>query len=466
MKRFQWLLVLIAIVTAASLAPVVLAGAPTGSSPYDPLPVTGAWQTLASNTSAWFHFDYTGDKSKIHVFLDDNDTSNVDLGVFTPTLAKKWLQDQTTAPIGRGAKPNTVTIDSVHDLIWHGGSNEAGRYFAVVTNNNPTPVSIRVTVVGENVALAPTPTPTPGLVLVNPFTTPVPTGTIQGHLLFQEASGGSIYTVNGDGSNLTRVADGIDPAWSPDGQSIAFARWTIPAGLYIAKADGSNERLFFGKEQARSPQWSADGTQLAFYAQKGGSLDDHKVCYFANFCYTFPADPHFKLGVVNINTGAFFEPRCSTHCFSPTWNTDNYTIAFADAAIGILRTDTNSGAESVLYNQNPVVQSPRYSPDGSRIAFQVRAHNHWEISVMNADGSNVSAVTSPDPLGFNIVNNVAPTWSPDGKQILFLSDRTGKWEFFVANVDGSNLKQVLKNVTNIKSIHYNNSSERVIDWSK
>jgi hypothetical protein len=466
MKRLYLIGIVFLVLISAWIAPAVLAGAPTGAGPDDSIMVTGTWQTLAPNSSLWFYFDYTGDKSKIRIFLDDYGATQVDLSIFTPELAKKWLQDQTTAPIGRATKPGTVTAESIHDLVWQGGFNAAGRSYAVVTNRNSTPISFRLTISGDNVALAPTPTPTPGLVLVNPFATPVPTGTIQGRLLFQEASGSNIYTVNGDGSNLTRVTDGIDPAWSPDGQNIAFVRWTRPAGLYVAKADGSNERAVFGVEQPRGAQWSPDGTRLAFYTQKGGEVDDHKVCFFATFCYTFPADPHYKLSVVNVNTGAFFEPRCSTHCFSPTWSTNNNTLIYADAAIGLLRTDLQGSTESVVYSQNPGVQSPRFSPDGSRVVFQMHAHDHWDILVMNADGSNVIAVTSTDPLSFNTVNNVAPTWSPDGKQVLFLSDRTGKWEFFVANADGSNLKQVLKNITEVKSIRYDYSSERVIDWIK
>jgi Tol biopolymer transport system component len=74
---------------------------------------------------------------------------------------------------------------------------------------------------------------------------------------------------------------------------------------------------------------------------------------------------------------------------------------------------------------------------------------------MNADGSNVIALTHTNPLAFVPANNVAPTWSPDGKQILFLSDRDGKWEFYVVNLDGTGLARVLQNVTRIVPITYN-----------
>jgi Tol biopolymer transport system component len=153
---------------------------------------------------------------------------------------------------------------------------------------------------------------------------------------------------------------------------------------------------------------------------------------------------------------------------SPSWSGDGHTLAYADAQIGLLTTDTTANGipAADLFTDNPEVQSPSYSPDGSKIVFMVRQHDHFEIGIVNADGSNAYALTSADPLSFNVVNNVAPTWSPDGKQILFLSDRNGKWEFFAVNADGTGLKQVLKNVTDAMRITYNFSNERVIDWAK
>ncbi len=469
--RLHRLIFVLVVVIAALLAPTAFAGVPTGSGPNDPLMVTGAWQTLAPNASLWFYFDHTGDKSKIDIALDDNGVSNVQLAIFTPAQAKEWMDDPAIAPIGRGSKPGEDTSAAIHDLTWQGAFNAPGRYLAVVTNSNSTSLAFRLTIRGENVALGPTPTPTPRMELANPFATPVPVGTIQGRLVFQEASGGNIYTVNGDGSNLKRITYGLDPSWSPDGKRIAFVRWDPPAGLFVANVgdpkagkDGQNELQLLNVEKALSPQWSPDGTRVALTRQKGGTLDDKRLCFYST-CFNMVADPHWKIVVVDENSGALTEPICSKHCFSPTWSSDNQTLAYADATFGILKADTapDGGPPSNLFIQNPAVQSTRYSPDGRRIAFQVRQHDHWEINVVNADGSDVSAVTHADPLSSRVVNSVAPTWSPDGKQILFLSDRNGKWEFFITDLDGSKL-QVLKNVSDSIPIRYDFSSERVVDW--
>ncbi len=461
MKHWKFSAVLF-IALAALAAPAVFADAPTGASPLDPLRVTGAWQTLAPNASLWFYFDYTGDRSKIEAMVEDDGTSHMQLAIFTPMQATAWLQDPTTKPIGWGSKPGAHTPEAIYDLYWRGAFNFPGRFFAVVSNQNAQPIVFRLNVKGENVRLAPTPTPTRA---PTPFlATPIPTATLPGKIVFQQASGGNIYTVNGDGSQLARVSTGLDPAWSPDGKQIALTRWEHPAGVYIAEADGSNERNISSARQPLSPQWSPDGARVAFTRPNGGPQYDSTFC-FGRFCFTAMADPWWKIAVVDVNTLAFSEPRCTKHCFSPTWHTDNKTIAYADAQIGIMATSIEGGDAWTLYTQNPNVQSSIYSPDGSKLAFMFRQHDHWEIGVINADGSGMIGLTRQDPLAFAVVNNVAPTWSPDGAQVLFLSDRNGKWEFFVVNADGTGLHQALKSVTDVLPIYYNFSNERVADWT-
>jgi len=109
---------------------------------------------------------------------------------------------------------------------------------------------------------------------------------------------------------------------------------------------------------------------------------------------------------------------------------------------------------------------PVWSPDGTRIAFMHRQHDHWEIYVMNADGGGRRPLTSSSPFSERRPDNVSPAWSPDGELIVFLSDRGGRWEFYVMNADGSNQRKILEGVTDRFGIQYNAVNERVISWAR
>jgi Tol biopolymer transport system component len=92
-------------------------------------------------------------------------------------------------------------------------------------------------------------------------------------------------------------------------------------------------------------------------------------------------------------------------------------------------------------------------------------HDHWEIYVMNADGSGRWPLTSSSALLERRPHNVSPAWSPDGQQLVFLSDRAGEWEFYVMNADGSDQRQILADVTERLKIIYRGVNERVISWA-
>ncbi len=86
--------------------------------------------------------------------------------------------------------------------------------------------------------------------------------------------------------------------------------------------------------------------------------------------------------------------------------------------------------------------APRWSPDGSRIAFgsnRDRDPGQAEIYVMSADGTDVTALTQ------NNASNWSPRWSPDGTRLVFFSDLDGDLEIFVMDADGSNVMQLTHN---------------------
>jgi dipeptidyl aminopeptidase/acylaminoacyl peptidase len=135
---------------------------------------------------------------------------------------------------------------------------------------------------------------------------------------------------------------------------------------------------------------------------------------------------------------------------------------------------------------------PKWSPDGTKIAFFSNRNYMFALYTMNADGSGVELVTdrmlspsalawSPDGgklafadggaivIGLNqpftdiyLINlngsgltkltsnsglNGFPSWSPDGRQIVFSSNRDGMHKIYVMNADGSNQHAVAERGT-------------------
>ena len=105
-------------------------------------------------------------------------------------------------------------------------------------------------------------------------------------------TGGSIYTIGIDESAvpvaLTDSAAGTDadPAWTPDGKSIAFRRsindnWDV----YQMSSDGSNVRpLVTGPNRDHKPAWSPDGKQLMIISNRDAKdqTDTSFDLYLAN----------------------------------------------------------------------------------------------------------------------------------------------------------------------------------------
>jgi Tol biopolymer transport system component len=109
-----------------------------------------------------------------------------------------------------------------------------------------------------------------------------------------------------------------------------------------------------------------------------------------------------------------------------------------DAQIEIAYVPASGGEVQALtraWGEGAVAAQPRWSPDGSRIAFvmttrRLLTRSDWDgnIYMMNADGSDVRRLTEG-------LNSASPAWSPDGSQIVFVSNH-GQ-QLVVMNADGS-----------------------------
>jgi PKD repeat protein len=122
----------------------------------------------------------------------------------------------------------------------------------------------------------------------------------------------------------------------------------------------------------------------------------------------------------------------------PRWSPDGSRVAFTGDGADILVVTLADGSVANLTNHPARDWGARWSRDG-RIAFVSDRDGPLEIVeiyVMDMDGAN------PTRLTHNVGFNGAFDWSPDGGRIAFASDRDGAPELYVMNADGSSVTRL------------------------
>lgn len=125
---------------------------------------------------------------------------------------------------------------------------------------------------------------------------------------------------------------------------------------------------------------------------------------------------------------------------APALSPDGTRLAFQsrkDNNWEIYVLDLRTGKTTRLTNDFAYDGAPTWSSDGKQIAFESYRDQDLDIWRMNADGSEPVNLT-PKSTAFDF----APAWSPDGKTIVFTSWETGNKQLFAVSPDGLNLRNL------------------------
>lgn len=247
----------------------------------------------------------------------------------------------------------------------------------------------------------------------------------------------AIFTINPDGSGLNRLTpSGVPlfdryPAWSPDGDNIAFSRTTVTtqSQIYVMGSDGSKvTRITNNSARDRQPSWSPDGTKIAFVSDRDGNDE----------IYVMNADGSNQKRLTNntdLDTDLAWSPDGTKIVFSSARDTaPNRTLE-----LYVMNAD---GSNPIRLTNNSVLDAqPSWSTDGTRIAFTSHRDGTPVVYVMNADGSNPINLTQS-----TFLDSSDPEWSPDGTTIAFKSynrvGQTNNGEIFFVNADGTNIRRI------------------------
>jgi hypothetical protein len=110
-----------------------------GTSPFNALEPTGAWQLLDAGASVWYRVGTGG--VHMDVFLDADPPDSVSMAIYAPREFGK--------PIGRGTP---YQLDRTR-LVWSGGNWRAnGDWVALLTNNLPMTARYKITSSGQDIS--------------------------------------------------------------------------------------------------------------------------------------------------------------------------------------------------------------------------------------------------------------------------------------------------------------------------
>jgi Tol biopolymer transport system component len=216
------------------------------------------------------------------------------------------------------------------------------------------------------------------------------------------------YTPTGPPRRLVNAGQLVGSVtWTRDGRSIVYdtnarGRWE----LWRVSRDGGTEpeRLELAGDHSRQPVIAPAGDRLIFERTQG-------------LTSVFRLRDKGQPEPVLVSPALDYNPR-----FSP----DGRRIAFSSRRSGDveeiwLASADGSGAHQLTTGPGQRQSLPAWSPDGRQIAFESSgANGRTHIWIIPAEGGVPRRATT-DPGDEN-----APVWSRDGKRIYFLSDRGGR----------------------------------------
>jgi serine/threonine protein kinase len=252
-----------------------------------------------------------------------------------------------------------------------------------------------------------------------------------------ERDGGGIFVMEATGENVRRVADfGYNPAWSPDGHEIVCAsstsdlRHQLPSQLFRVNVSTGQKRLITPEpDYAMQPHWSPHGYRIAYWRVTGGHPD----------IWTLREDGSNPVAVT----------KDDAFDWDPVWSPDGAYLYFASNRGGSMnlwrvRIDERSG--KILGDLEPVTTPSPYSgyisfsSTGRQMAY-VQQSQTSNIYRVGFDPVRETTVGRPVPVTQGSRYAQAPDVSPDGQWLVFVNPAKGE-NLFLSRTDGTGLRQL------------------------
>ena len=242
-----------------------------------------------------------------------------------------------------------------------------------------------------------------------------PAGIIAFHTL-EGNEAAEIWTIDLELDDADQVTTAAGRDWDPDlSWDGRMLTWGSPVGIKVADIDGDGEyQLTHHGEEDINPAWSPDGERIAFSSTR----DDRWEIYVRE---AFEGASNEETITLTNSDAADYEP---------SWSPDGDEVVFtrglnqkADIYRLAVPAEVGDEVESPVPltsndDANIADEDPAWSPDGTRIAFSRTPDGGqadlWILDLETDEASRLTRTTG--------IEEHDPTWSPDGAFLAYQAD--------------------------------------------
>jgi len=220
-----------------------------------------------------------------------------------------------------------------------------------------------------------------------------------------------IRSIAANGREIQLTTDGqqnFDPAWSPDGKRIAYYSMNRH-GIFVMPALGGVAKQV--TEFGSHPAWSPDGRLLVFQASSSPALDATTMGNSTLWIVSAQGGAPRQLTQVNSPSGSHY---------APSWSPDGKRIAFLNfntvsAQVWSISA-SGDGLQSITQHGTGDKSWPSYAPDGKSIYYN-RGEALWKTPVSSETGAPAGEPVKVADLGSTVIRNAS--LSVSGKWIAY-----------------------------------------------